>query len=234
MRQRINLMLLNISNRTLRQSRINRFIELIHPVSGMSILDLGGWDGRLLQQIVAASRLSGGRWIVADIDPQVEMASEVHGFETVVLREGSALPFEDGEIDVVWCNSVIEHITPGPDEACVVPGKIADKDWRCRSYDLQRAFASEIRRISKSYFVQTPDRRFPIEVHTAIPGASYLSHNSTIRLASLLKRFWPRPIGYVDWNLLTLNDMQTLFPDGSVEVESFLGVPKSIIAWKRG
>jgi hypothetical protein len=73
---------------------------------------------------------------------------------------------------------------------------------------------------------------FPVEVHTGIPLASYLSHNSTIKLVRAFKGFWPRPIGNVDWNLLTTQEMQDFFPEGRIEVEKLLGLPKSIIAWK--
>jgi hypothetical protein len=234
LKQRINLMLLNFSNKTSRQLRIRRFLELIHPVSGMAILDLGGWDGHLLYQIINTAGLKGGRMIVADTDPYVKTASRIYGFETVVLQKGSTLPFQDKEIDIVWCNSVIEHVTPDTNGSRLISGMIGDKDWHMLSINHQQIFASEVRRIAKSYFVQTPDRRFPIELHTGIPLASYLSYNHTIKLIRLLRRFWPRPIGYVDWNLLTVRDMRKFFPDGRIEVEKFLGIPKSIIAWKRG
>jgi hypothetical protein len=89
-RQRINLTLLAINNRTLRQSRIERFLKRVCPSNGMTILDLGGWDGRLLHQILKTARVNKGRFIVADVDPYVEMASKVYGFEAVMLHEGGS------------------------------------------------------------------------------------------------------------------------------------------------
>ena len=148
--------LLKLSNATLRKARILRFIERLSPASGMTILDLGGLDGQLLSQIVSVARIKCGRLIVADIDPYVRVALSNHGFESVVLKEGQPLPFDNGEIDIVWCNSVMEHITPDGEEACTRPGIIGNKEWRSRSFELQRAFASEIVRISKSYSLFRP------------------------------------------------------------------------------
>jgi SAM-dependent methyltransferase len=233
LRQYVNMALLKLSNSTLRKARIRRFIARLFPANGMTILDLGGWDGQLLSQITNISGIRGGRYIVADIDSHVRVASTNYGFEAVVLKEGQPLPFDNGEVDIVWCNSVIEHITPNDEEACIRPGIVGNREWRSRSFELQRAFASEISRISKSYFVQTPARAFPIESHTAIPFGSYLGHNSMVSVAASIKRIWPRPIGYVDWNLLSAHEMKALFPDAIIELEKILGIPKSIIAWKR-
>jgi len=56
--------------------------------------------------------------------------------------------FKDGEFDIVFSNSVIEHV--GDDQA-------------------QQRMADEIRRVGKAYFVQTPNLYFPIESHSCIP-----------------------------------------------------------------
>ena len=126
---------------------------------------------------------------------------------------------------------MIEHVTPGSIELSANPD-LTDSEWQKRSRDLQRAFAVEIRRVSRSYFVQTPHRMFPVEAHTGTPMANYLSHNSTIKLVRALTKTWPRPIGNVDWNLFTAEQMEDFFQDGKIEVEKLLGLPKSIIAWK--
>jgi SAM-dependent methyltransferase len=62
------------------------------------------------------------------------------------------LPFADGEFDLVYCSSVIEHVP------------------RARRV----AFAAEVRRVGRGWFVQTPARSFPIEPHSLLPFAHWL------------------------------------------------------------
>lgn len=62
------------------------------------------------------------------------------------------IPFADGEFDLVYCNSVIEHIEPAR----------------------RLAFAAEIKRVGRGFLVQTPAWEFPIEPHSLLPGAHWL------------------------------------------------------------
>jgi SAM-dependent methyltransferase len=62
------------------------------------------------------------------------------------------LPFADREFDLAYCSSVIEHVPP-PRRA---------------------AFAAELRRVARGWFVQTPALSFPIEPHSLLPGAHWL------------------------------------------------------------
>lgn len=66
----------------------------------------------------------------------------------VVIADGRALPFADDEFDVAYSNAVIEHVG---------------------SYEDQLAFLRELHRVARRGFLTTPNRRFPIEVHTRIP-----------------------------------------------------------------
>ncbi len=64
----------------------------------------------------------------------------------------SGLPFADHEYDLVYCSSVIEHVA------------------RPR----RAAFAAELRRVGRGWFVQTPAFWFPIEPHSLLPFAHWL------------------------------------------------------------
>src|SRR6476660_4598956 len=55
----------------------------------------------------------------------------------------SGLPFADEQFDLVYCSSVIEHVAPAR----------------------RAAFAAELRRVGRGWFVQTPAVSFPIEPH---------------------------------------------------------------------
>jgi SAM-dependent methyltransferase len=70
-----------------------------------------------------------------------------------VRADASAgLPFADKEFDLVYCSSVIEHVPPAR----------------------RAAFAAEIRRVGRGWFVQTPAFSFPIEPHSLLPAAHWL------------------------------------------------------------
>jgi SAM-dependent methyltransferase len=64
----------------------------------------------------------------------------------------SGLPFGDAEFDLVYCSSVIEHVPPAR----------------------RQAFAAEIRRVGRGWFVQTPAYSFPVEPHSLLPFAHWL------------------------------------------------------------
>ena len=94
------------------------------------------------------------------------------------------LPFEDGEFDLVYSSSVIEH----------VPGA------------RREAFAAEIRRVGRGWFVQTPAYSFPVEPHSLLPFAHWLP-------AGLRRRYW-RLGAAGEWEeieLLGRGEMEALF-----------------------
>jgi len=70
-----------------------------------------------------------------------------------VRADASAgLPFASDEFDLVYCSSVIEHVPPSR----------------------RAAFAAELRRVGRGWFVQTPAFSFPLEPHSLLPGAHWL------------------------------------------------------------
>jgi len=72
----------------------------------------------------------------------------------VVADVLEGLPFADGEFDLAYCSSVIEHIAPAQ----------------------RAAFAAELRRVARGWYVQTPAYSFPIEPHALLPFAHWLPH----------------------------------------------------------
>jgi SAM-dependent methyltransferase len=94
------------------------------------------------------------------------------------------LPFADREFDLVYCSSVIEHVPP-PRRA---------------------AFAAEVRRVGRGWFVQTPAFSFPIEPHSLLPAAHWLP-------ARLRRPYW-RLGATGEWeeiSLLRRAEMEELF-----------------------
>jgi hypothetical protein len=80
----------------------------------------------------------------------------------IVQADGRELPFADGEFELGFSNAVVEHVAGGRDG--------------------QRQFVHELCRVSKRVFVTTPNRWFPLEVHTLLPFVHWLPAGARERL----------------------------------------------------
>ena len=106
---------------------------------------------------------------------------------------GSALdlPFADGSFDVYFSNAVIEHV--GPVEA-------------------QRRFVAEALRVAPRVFITTPNRWFPVELHTRAPLVHWLPEPAAHRAYDLIGKPWAK-----ENHLLGPRDLRALFP-GEVRI----------------
>lgn len=112
------------------------------------------------------------------------------------------LPFADGAFDLAYSSSVIEHIAPAR----------------------RAAFAAEVQRVARGFYVQTPAYSFPVEPHALLPFAHWLP-------VGLRRRYW-RLGAAGDWEELSLlrrADLAALF-DGEIVAERLGGLVKSWIA----
>lgn len=143
---------------------------------------------------------------------------------TCVFGDGRRLPFADRSFDIAFSNSVIEHVG----------------DW-----ESQRQFAAEIARVGRAYWVQTPNRGFPVEPHLMTPFLHYLPRAWQERIArrftvwALVERpsadRWEFYIEHYlgDIRLLDAREMQRLFPGAETVRERFCGLAKALIAIKQ-
>jgi SAM-dependent methyltransferase len=107
------------ASRKARAKRGELFRRLLPVSPEDKVLDLGGGDGSHIAAILPEYR---NIW-VADIDPRALEKAAQRGFHTVLLPESGQLPFEDQEFDIVFCSSVIEHVTvPKSDIYAYQPG----------------------------------------------------------------------------------------------------------------
>lgn len=207
-----------------REKRARLFRDSFAIGPETTILDLGGGTGAHMASILTGP----ARVTVADISEGDLAQAEGRGFAAVRLSgDDDVLPFGDGAFDIVFCSSVIEHVT-GPKEE--MRWMTDDRRFRTMAEQHQSAFAAEIRRVGRGYFVQTPYRYFPIESHSWLPVFVVMLPRwlmvPTIRFTN---RFWPkgtRP----DFQLLTRRSMRRLFPDAAIADERVAGLTKSIIA----
>lgn len=138
------------------------------------------------------------------------------GFKFVAGDAREMTAFRDGEFDVVFSNSVIEHLG---------------------DYDQQRRMADEVRRVGTRYFLQTPNRHFPIEPHFLLPFFQYFPMRLRVFLVTRFSLGWcdrepdrqraERIVRGI--RLLTGRELQSLFPSGRVSAEKFLGLTKSFV-----
>jgi len=211
-----------------KENRKNLFYKHLTVSSEDRILDFGGYDGSWLAFLVS---FKSEELYVADIaEHALETAKNKYGFKTILLDESGKIPFEDNYFDVIFCNSVIEHVTVDKDEIYTIK---SNKEFREKSFARQKFLADEIRRASKKYFVQTPYKHFIIESHTWFPSFFiYFPRTFQIGLIKFLSKYWVKS-STPDVNLLTVEDMKILFPDAEIIQEKSLLMTKSLIAIKK-
>jgi hypothetical protein len=127
--------------------------------------------------------------------------------------------YADRQFDLVHSNSVIEHV-----------GGIDD----------MRRMAEEIRRVGKRYFVQTPNRYFPIEPHFVFPMFQFLPFNVQVYLVQHFDLGWFSRIperqeaeeAVQGIRLISRGQLELFFPEAEVIEERFAGLTKSLVAQK--
>lgn len=202
----------------LRRRRFAAFQRLISDLPRpVEIIDVGGSE--LFWRNMDA---------LGDADPQLRVTivnvsayASSHPAITMIQADATDLSmFDDRQFDVAFSNSVIEHVG-GERE--------------------QRLVASEISRVARGYFVQTPDRFFPIEPHFLFPLFQFLPVRARVWLAMRWKWSWfGRPADeraarelVESVRLLSAADMRRLFPDAELQRERVLGLSKSLVAVRR-
>ena len=88
---------------------------------------------------------------------------------TKIQYNGENFPFKDMAFDVLWSNAVIEHVGDRPK---------------------QLHFIKEIKRVSRRAFFTTPNKFFPIEVHTRVLLLHYLPKKIFDRYLSMVGKTW--------------------------------------------
>jgi SAM-dependent methyltransferase len=199
----------------MRRRRFAFFLSLLESVDRpLTILDVGGtqqfWD------IMGRDSLTGAQVTLLNVTAQPVSGDN---FESVAGDARDLARYETSSFDVVFSNSVIEHL--GPDFA-----------------DQQR-MANEIKRVGKRYFVQTPNRHFPLEPHFLVPGFQFMPLKLRAWLVSHFDVGWYRRIPdrakaraeVESISLLTHRDLRRLFPEARIYRERLMGLTKSFVAY---
>ena len=179
-----------------RTRKMELFLDAVGPTAETRVLDVGAGDtGFATEPGLAAShnffeamypwpeRITA----VSDV-PLHRFAEEFPRVETVTA-DGRELPFPDGAFDVAFSNAVVEHVGGRED---------------------QRRFVHELCRVAPRVFVSTPNRRFPLEVHTLMPFLHWLPRGARDRAFAALRRD-----AWEGVELLNRRELLELFPPGA-------------------
>ena len=212
-----------------RQRRGEVFRQSFELTETTRILDIGSETGASIHAVLRGTPVKPGNVYICDIHPElVAHGAERYGYVPVVARDGQPLPYDGQFFDIVHCSSVIEHVTL-PKSA--IWRELSGRRFRASSRERQMQFASEIRRLGRQYFVQTPYRHFPIESHSWLPFVGWLPRPLLLATLACAKRVWIKDTN-PDWCLLDRREMAALFPDARFVDEKFLGLTKSLMAVK--
>ncbi len=200
-----------------RKRRFDLFLRLMKPSASDILLDVGGdphfWTSHPQPvKRIDSVNLYAMAWR-GDDAPR-------HNIR-LLLGDGCSLDMPDQSYDIGFSNSVIEHVG---------------------SWERQQQFASEIRRVARSLWVQTPAYECPIEPHYMAPFVHYFPR----RLQKKLLR-WCTLWGWLEHptgeeidsvvettHLLRKANMRQLFPDCEIITERMLWIiTKSYIAIRK-
>jgi ubiquinone/menaquinone biosynthesis C-methylase UbiE len=170
------------------------------------IVDLGGSSAKFFASMFARPE----QVILVDINyNRVRQAKTKRPSLHVIVADGRNLPLADGSVEMTICNSVIEHVE--------------DQD----------ILAAEIRRVSRGYFLQTPNKGFPLETHSLI-ALPFYNLITAIWLRRLMCKILGANFDFIN-NVRYLSEqkLRTLFPEGTITHEKVLGLKKSFYVYLR-
>lgn len=207
----------------LRKQRIaplKQLIEEVYESEGtVNIIDLGGTEqywGIFPKQYLTEFNVK-----VTIVNLAYRSKPEDHGPFTFVEADACDLQiYDDLSFHITHSNSVVEHVG----------------DW-----ERMKKFAKESSRISRHYFIQTPNYWFPMEPHFVTPFFQWLPKPTKVWLVMNFQLGHLERAETVDdamrtvegTRLLNKKMFRELFPDANISTEWFLGLPKSFIAVKR-
>lgn len=198
----------------MRRRRFDYFCSLLSQLDPpITILDVGVTIG-----FWESMEFPADREIKVTILNQIESRGNNPRF-VFVKGDACELEFKDGQFDVVFSNSVIEH----------VGGLVR-----------QKQMAVEVSRVGKRYFIQTPIKNFPLEPHFLVPFFQFFPIKLKIWMLMQFNLGWfkrqtnektAKEIAN-SITLLNVEDFQNLFPESILVKEKIFGLTKSMTVYK--
>jgi hypothetical protein len=196
-----------------RRKRFALFQSLLSRLDGpIHVLDVGGTEHYWKTMGIKA----GDRIQITILNVNEDPVSLP--YMTSILGDARSIQAEDGAYDIVFSNSVIEHVGTHED---------------------QLQMAKEVRRVGKRYFIQTPNKYFPLEQHFLFPFFQFFPISLRTLLVQNFDISWyPKTPDAAQarhlvesFRLLSKKEFSRLFPDAEIYEEKILGMTKSFVAY---
>ncbi|MHC0064164.1 class I SAM-dependent methyltransferase [Nostoc sp. UIC 10890] len=202
----------------LRKKRFSLFTSILDSMpSPIKILDVGGTISFWKNLGFLNEEVKDVEIILLNVK-FIETSSTHPKIKQVVGNATNMANFQSNEFDIVFSNSVIEHVG---------------------DYEQQRQMAAEVMRVGKKYFVQTPNLFFPIEPHFVFPLFQFMPINIRVWLLTNFALGWydkvtdkqlARSIA-TSIQLLNKRKFLNLFPEAQLYEEKFFGLTKSFTVY---
>lgn len=200
--------------KALRRDRFFLFNSLISTLPRpVNVLDVGGrqkfWEDMNFTE-------------EADINLTILNLEKVEvnkpNFKSIVGDARKIPDLKNQEFDVVFSNSVIEHVG---------------------DYQQQSQMVEEIKRLGKRYFIQTPNYFFPLEPHFLFPCFQFFPLYLKVFILLNFGAGWYKKVENRQEaveiansiTLLTEEKVKSLFPEATIYKEKLFGLTKSFIAY---
>jgi SAM-dependent methyltransferase len=180
----------------MRRSMYDRFLSGVQPQMQETILDVGATSDREydFSNYLVAWYPHKSKITAVGID-DAGFLEELYPGVKFLKADGKDLPFEDGAFDVVHSSAVLEHVG---------------------SRENQTQFVRELTRVARrAVFMTTPNRWFPVEVHTVLPFVHWLPAR---RFRAILRLLGHDMLSREEnLNLLTAADLRQMCRDVGVQ-----------------
>ncbi|ATU08240.1 methyltransferase domain-containing protein [Methanohalophilus portucalensis] len=198
----------------LRRQRIALFKNIVNPLQKpINILDIGG-----TVSFWKMMDITNDEYYSIKILNLKSTKTDYNNIQSVSGDARDLSEYPDNSFDIVFSNSVIEHVG---------------------DYEDQIKMAHEIKRVSKRYFLQTPNYYFPFEPHFLFPCFQFLP----LKIKTLLIRNFnlgrrkkvsnkQKAIEMAkSVRLLKRKELERMFPEGTIYEEKMFGLTYSFIVY---
>lgn len=177
-----------------RQKKFKLFLTLLSPKKDDTVLDVGVNDEEYSESDnYLEKHYPFPEQITAVSQESLDHFKKRYPHIRALIANGQSLPFHDNEFSVSHSNAVIEHVGTRIN---------------------QLAFLKELFRVGQKGFLTTPNKYFPVEVHTRVPFLHILLPKSFFDM--FLKKIGKEWAVGQYMHLLSIRDIRSLLNDAGI------------------